>query len=197
MSLCFNPRAPRGARLRNTRQQNDRPRVSIHAPRAGRDLDGGRWYLPIRHVSIHAPRAGRDVPRWELRYLQEVVSIHAPRAGRDVFDVLTDSDLVVSIHAPRAGRDMCCPWPTRCTRKFQSTRPARGATAARYGQEPLDLFQSTRPARGATRRTLRLNFGFWMFQSTRPARGATKRPAINTTGELMFQSTRPARGATG
>ncbi len=77
----FNPRAPRGARLGTPagcngqeKFQSTRPArgatavwpladeagiVSIHAPRAGRDLLVGVGEIDLR-VSIHAPRAGRD-----------------------------------------------------------------------------------------------------------------------------------------
>ena len=56
-------------------------RVSIHAPRMGRDGD----VKPARHnriVSIHAPRMGRD-NHDEIRAGHPPVSIHAPRMGRD------------------------------------------------------------------------------------------------------------------
>ena len=79
-------------------------------------------------VSIHAPRAGRDPLRAPLG-IRSCVSIHAPRAGRDVFRVSAALFLKVSIHAPRAGRDS----RRRCRdvfgSRFQSTRPVRGATA--------------------------------------------------------------------
>ncbi|EFR40754.1 hypothetical protein HMPREF9162_2210 [Selenomonas sp. oral taxon 137 str. F0430] len=55
-------------------------------------------------VSIHAPRAGRDLPH-EVFSLPENVSIHAPRAGRDFTSARHRTTQTVSIHAPRAGRD--------------------------------------------------------------------------------------------
>ncbi len=101
---CFNPRAPRGARL-------------------DRELGAS-----AESVSIHAPRAGRDLGSSTCSFAQEV-SIHAPRAGRDG----SDRDHVLTNHrsfnprAPRGARrplHLCCaPVP-----QFQSTRPARGAT---------------------------------------------------------------------
>ena len=144
----FNPRAPCGARLHRRadpalygRFQSTRPvrgatsaegkseetdRISIHAPRAGRDRKG-----PIpghsAEISIHAPRAGRDQvpggsvrPRLEFQSTRPVrgatlavvdppygikISIHAPRAGRDFHAVAHALPLGISIHAPRAGRD--------------------------------------------------------------------------------------------
>ena len=82
MSHGFNPRAPCGARLLaffggparrmfqstrpvrgatyvQTNESDDRD-VSIHAPRAGRDVASVGFFLSAVGVSIHAPRAGRD-----------------------------------------------------------------------------------------------------------------------------------------
>ena len=78
---CFNPRAPYGARPARDWMSRDCARVSIHAPRTGRDVSRGSHLAlqtmfqstrPVRgatkeiagtralHVSIHAPRTGRD-----------------------------------------------------------------------------------------------------------------------------------------
>ena len=61
---------------------NHAKKISIHAPRAGRDRGerGRQWHCP--RISIHAPRAGRDTQRM-AEAMQELISIHAPRAGRD------------------------------------------------------------------------------------------------------------------
>ena len=58
----------------------------------------------LGRISIHAPRAGRD---WKLigAYIHMDISIHAPRAGRDVRDAGGGAGPAISIHAPRAGRD--------------------------------------------------------------------------------------------
>ena len=67
----------------------------------------GRWSakeLPI-WISIHAPRAGRDVQTLPTLYFRHPISIHAPRAGRDKDNLLAETAELISIHAPRAGRD--------------------------------------------------------------------------------------------
>ena len=56
----------------------------------------------------------------------------------------------ISIHAPREGRDENWAQYLADVTIFQSTRPARGATAIFKDRESGDEFQSTRPARGAT-----------------------------------------------
>ncbi len=55
----FNPRAPCGARQRQHDALLRQPLISIHAPRAGRDIlieVDGKTVV----ISIHAPHAGRD-----------------------------------------------------------------------------------------------------------------------------------------
>ena len=79
-------------------------RVSIHAPRAGRDLFGGQQIKP-RNVSIHAPRAGRDRFAWRRDCGSVCFNPRAPRGAR----------LATAIADHRIDG-------------FQSTRPARGAT---------------------------------------------------------------------
>ena len=79
---CFNPRAPRGARRRRNEPPSSRGEFQSTRPARGATSDCvgvvGRSL-----VSIHAPRAGRDMHDQEAEYMA-IVSIHAPRAGRDV-----------------------------------------------------------------------------------------------------------------
>ena len=80
-------------------------RISIHAPRVGRDQVDEGAAAKAREISIHAPRVGRDY------YLapgtvQMWISIHAPRVGRDVEQPSRQAAArKISIHAPRVGRD--------------------------------------------------------------------------------------------
>ena len=90
--------------------------------------------LPLRGndvVSIHAPRAGRDIILSALS-IPIAVSIHAPRAGRDAkpFDLLTI--IKVSIHAPRAGRDRAGSADSPSSSRFNPRAPrgARRTTAS-------------------------------------------------------------------
>ena len=83
------------------------PQISIHAPRAGSDVDA-RLVLAIRGISIHAPRAGSDRARAAgMHGVARVISIHAPRAGSDAGQSdITFGCYKISIHAPRAGSDV-------------------------------------------------------------------------------------------
>ena len=79
--MSFNPRAPCGARLGSRIAQ-----IMIEKFQSTRPVRGatvyGRTFLLAYAVSIHAPRAGRDVAAGK-KLLAIYVSIHAPRAGRD------------------------------------------------------------------------------------------------------------------
>jgi len=188
---CFNPRAPRGARLEKSSEIHQRLR--FQSTRPARGATSAR----IVHFQV------------------EVVSIHAPRAGRDTWNELVAYQAKFQSTRPARGATCATLFAIRRL-QFQSTRPARGAT-----QRALDgcfsfLFQSTRPARGATGRRVdrrgtqrfnpraprgaRRSFSYSLctgigFQSTRPARGATSGKSC-ALSQWVFQSTRPARGAT-
>ncbi len=55
----FNPRAPCGARPGFVRWGNRARKISIHAPRVGRDSTSVHSRA-VATISIHAPRVGRD-----------------------------------------------------------------------------------------------------------------------------------------
>ena len=123
-------------------------------------------------ISIHAPREGSDHEIWWCRRTAHDFNPRSPRGERRV------SGLLYNI-----------------TLEFQSTLPARGATAGRTCFDRAPLFQSTLPARGATCNCHVVTSGSIRFQSTLPARGAT---SAGDSVHLLprFQSTLPARGAT-
>ena len=104
---------------------------------------------PAARVSIHAPRAGRDL-RLQLIQALLPVSIHAPRAGRDLVFSFFSTATIVSIHAPRAGRDgssLLRLHPHRC---FNPRAPCGARPVPPHHLDRLPQFQSTRPVRGAT-----------------------------------------------
>ena len=124
-------------------------RVSIHAPRAGRDFCASPnrisspWFQSTRPARGATPQPG-------LLLAALRVSIHAPRAGRDVRIDRLQGREDVSIHAPRAGRDFNQIMYFDLIQSFNPRAP-RGARLARFEQRRRQcMFQSTRPARGAT-----------------------------------------------
>ena len=194
----FNPRAPCGARLdlavrgrplhpfQSTRPVRgatptlrggwSRMDISIHAPRAGRDLRSATCQAESLYFNPRAPCGARPIRRLKgstppifqsTRPVRgatlkagkitpaQKISIHAPRAGRDEHD-----------ERRRAGRDYFNP------RAPCGARPYTLKTTA-----PSMTFQSTRPVRGATLLYQRERRRGRIFQSTRPVRGATGRGA--------------------
>ena len=129
-------------------------RISIHAPREGGDVHDGPGGRMGQHFNPRPPRGGR---RQELRGLRRMadISIHAPREGGDVG--LTRDQIKPAL--------------------FQSTPPARGATAL-VGADQIGVLGdfNPRPPRGGRRRGWGGSGGEIIFQSTPPARGATRRP---------------------
>ena len=165
-------------------------------PAGGATLRGGCTFRPQR-VSIHAPRGGRDRRRFRMcrsgclfqstrpaggattvtviglalvsvfqstrpaggatsndtdGWSNGIVSIHAPRGGRDLkFKQKRKGRLNVSIHAPRGGRDGDQPdvlqWDPRVS--IHAPRGGRDYATLSTGG-PVRSFQSTRPAGGAT-----------------------------------------------
>ena len=125
--------------------------ISIHAPREGGDTAQAGGLLLLRNFNPRPPRGGR--PPLLLRYVKGLaISIPAPRAGGAHHHRLVEAYTYISTHAPRVGGDDLRLHPPRRAGQFQSTPPARGATAPpcfRTAYQCLE-FQSTPPARGAT-----------------------------------------------
>ena len=102
--------------------------ISIHAPREGCDFaprnDGGMWV-----ISIHAPREGCDCQNQGSSSRMDYFNPRTPRGVRQQrLDTLCHIPRI-SIHAPREGCDRFLVSATYTPVLFQSTHPARGATA--------------------------------------------------------------------
>ena len=213
--LCFNPRAPCGARpsifatipisrlFQSTRPMRGatlsvRPRssnlpVSIHAPHAGRDLIKDRLYRSV-NVSIHAPHAGRDAGQRAPAATYYVVSIHAPHAGRDCLNY--DHKRLRHGFNPRAP---CGARPTLSLRSSSRRRfnPRAPCGARQFSAPPYSSVACFNPRApcGARHDSFCHECYMTVFQSTRPMRGATRR-FYHHFANKQFQSTRPMRGAT-
>ena len=82
MPADFNPRAPHGARHAFRLRAVARYRISIHAPRMGRDGQPGDIVKEINIFQSTRPAWGATRHSRESRD-QDLISIHAPRMGRD------------------------------------------------------------------------------------------------------------------
>ena len=123
--------------------------ISIHAPREGRDLRMDLHDRLIQEFQSTRPARGATEAELDMRHADEFqstrpargatmaapwrtwtrwISIHAPREGRDELALL--AGIKIKDFNPRAPRGARPPGPSciSTARKFQSTRPARGAT---------------------------------------------------------------------
>ena len=168
----FNPRAPRGARLRPSRRATRPKCFNPRAPRGARHLSFRPEDSSLEFQSTR-PAWGATSKRRGIGG-ESHVSIHAPRVGRDDPGRCTRPPFGVSIHAPRVGRDQPNGIRGNQPPEFQSTRPAWGATIMRLGR-----------LRGIT----------VSIHAPRVGRDPERR--LSQLTKIRFQSTRPAWGATG
>ena len=123
------------------------------------------------------------------------ISIHAPRTGSDARFVNRHAVRLISIHAPRTGSDPKPPHPLLPHPQFQSTLPARGATARckMYCMLPADF--NPRSPHGERLPAFCLHFPTAHFNPRSP-HGERQPDGGLYVGIVRFQSTLPARGAT-
>ena len=147
------------------------------------------------HISIHPPRAGRDIVGLPLLALAILISIHPPRAGRDIEARLQIEVGSISIHPPRAGRDdmgRSSRWPYI---RFQSTLPVRGGTLQCLREcESLEI--SIHPPRAGRDKEILWNADEISI-SIHPPRAGRDREQCPDRCHKKFQSTLPVRGGTG
>ena len=214
----FNPRAPYGARRCFALVIRLIKGISIHAPHTGRDLLYRRIRSKVFDFNPRAPYGARHGRRRGVSQRRKI-SIHAPHTGRDVICHSVVATNLISIHAPHTGRD-CSGSRGCCSRKrFQSTRPIRGATngittcarlghhfnprapyGARLSQHPPLIQQrgdfNPRAPYGARLSTGGLGFSKDGDFNPRAPYGARRNSTTDITNITQFQSTRPIRGAT-
>ena len=88
------------------------------------------WPPDGRRVSIHAPREGRDLPVSESSADTKRFQSTRPVKGATFAPLHAAHLPPVSIHAPREGRDVVVSAALDADRVFQSTRPVKGATSS-------------------------------------------------------------------
>ena len=148
-----------------------------------------------RTISIHPPRAGRDVLVGVRAVRLLVISIHPPRAGRDKAINLICGDCMISIHPPRAGRDAGLSITLRGRSHFNPPAPCGAGLSVSNMQVATDFISIHPPRAGRDGWDHISHSNIAEFQSTRPVRGGTRKKLHRVSGN-RFQSTRPVRGGT-
>ena len=164
----FNPRSPHGERRWLYGCVALHVVISIHAPRTGSDEQNDQ--IGGKAMSDFNPRSPHGERRSEVMLIVFLLSI--------------------SIHAPRTGSDARVTGIACMTADFNPRSPhgERRATAGNPGGGTI--FQSTLPARGATARSA-LRSCCSAFQSTLPARGATAAMMIRCDASENFNPRSP------
>ena len=126
-SMNFNPRSPHGERLHPPLLAYNRHHFNPRSPHGERRAPASGRGRRCSGISIHAPRTGSDRADEKCGNRTEI-SIHAPRTGSDRTFMLYFFLPSISIHAPRTGSDGNGV-ELENDAIFQSTLPARGATA--------------------------------------------------------------------
>ena len=168
--------------------------ISIHAPREGGDSSSVIGLSSIK-ISIHAPREGGDDVLQCVGGLAHLISIHAPReGGRRRCSPLRPRSYHFNPRPPRGGR----PTPPRTANpcyEFQSTPPARGATAP-YDGFDLDPGISIHAPREGGDNVSFASTAYTPISIHAPREGGDGTGYKFYWDNITFQSTPPARGAT-
>ena len=125
--------------------------ISIHAPRTGSD-----WWSELRKgkddISIHAPRTGSDTASIIAFASAIDFNPRSPHGERHKYVALGGIVSKISIHAPRTGSDETSQASALCPRNFNPRSPHGERPLPRLESRNDTIFQSTLPARGATAR---------------------------------------------
>ena len=126
-------------------------------------------------ISIHAPRMGRDAPRSLMMAGQKDFNPRAPHGARHVVREKGRASARFQSTRPAWGATSYCPDCRAERRKFQSTRPAWGATIYANRDNIANRISIHAPRMGRDGMYLLSSPLTLTFQSTRPAWGATRR----------------------
>ena len=131
----FNPRSPHGERPGGQARRRNQHPISIHAPRTGSDDRPRRNRRGLR-ISIHAPRTGSDERYFTIQYASLDFNPRSPHGERRALFVQKGGAGHFNPRSPHGERLGGPPAQPHQDGQFQSTLPARGATALR--QQPCD-----------------------------------------------------------
>ena len=147
--MDFNPRFPRGKRLRSLQRGRGVYRISIHASRGGSDFPV-IICLPRQSISIHASRGGSDRARAVGGAGNKRFQSTLPAREATGFGLIVEVNGVISIHASREGSDSICRASSTNHSNFNPRFPRGKRPSFIHVPTMSSLFQSTLPAGEAT-----------------------------------------------
>ena len=148
-------------------------KISIHSPRAGRDLLMSYWILYGFQISIHSPRMGRD-RKSQRKPAPKTFQSTLPAWGETSLTKDERAQLIFQSTLPERGETHpfhgCCIQYT----KFQSTLPERGETGHLVQYAALFTISIHSPRAGRDYAPPEMQPFSRPFQSTLPERGETR-----------------------
>ena len=146
-------------------------------------------------ISTHAPLAGRD-PRPRPRRGSTKISTHAPLAGRDRRGLHREEDnYYFNPRAPCGARQLGTEYRNKGQKKFQPTRPLRGATLAEDRVGHGESISTHAPLAGRDAQKKNAPTVARHFNPRAPCGARLLGIEIEPCSKA-FQPTRPLRGAT-
>ena len=124
----FNPRSPHGERRQGLAGGRVLHAISIHAPRTGSDKSRRVQSVLTKRFQSTLPARGATEAKQRRYNGENHFNPRSPHGERQQVHPAVHKGCCISIHAPRTGSDGKSPAPMSF-RAFQSTLPARGATA--------------------------------------------------------------------
>ena len=140
----FNPRSPHGERQTITNFQKSLDVFQSTLPARGATTASN----PQRsgeNISIHAPRTGSDKAGSKFFSRKHYFNPRSPHGERQDVDFMVMLHWYISIHAPRTGSDDPTFYRYKLEEPFQSTLPARGATAVTATSYRIPYFNPRSP----------------------------------------------------
>ena len=123
--------------------------ISIHSPRAGRDLEESRRFPTLPYFNPLAPCGARHTTLKTLDYLEKI-SIHSPRAGRDTVAAAAAGGSFVDFNplAPCGARLLSMIGLSRVCSHFNPLAPCGARPSRRSFIELLHLISIHSPRAG-------------------------------------------------
>ncbi len=169
-------------------------RVSIHAPRAGRDYSPAAGPIPCTSFNPRAPCGARLLTRHQRHFMRQFQSTRPVRGATLARKIGTAFLVCFNPRAPCGARPINHQHH-EVTKMFQSTRPVRGATREGRLMGMAAVVSIHAPRAGRDYRRAGGMAGDRSFNPRAPC-GARLGRAQRTLKRESFQSTRPVRGAT-
>ena len=148
-------------------------RISIHAPRVGRDVQEERGWFKWANFNPRAPCGARLPPPLQVG-AQQGISIHAPRVGRDRFQAVPSAPAWnFNPRAPCGARRSAPGPPAVCQTHFNPRAPCGARLGVRLNRMTPAHISIHAPRVGRDVALIDCRMGCGGFQSTRPVWGAT------------------------